>query len=79
LKPLGRHCPIGEGEKVDPVRKTALTLKDQTIVGGNLGEIYLDTFSFQTPAFCQRHGYQVFGTLPDFTPGHQRYFFTKQL
>jgi len=48
-------------------------------VGGNLGEIYLDTFSFQAPAFYQRHGYQVFGTLPDFTPGHQRYFFTKQL
>ena len=40
---------------------------------------YLDTFSFQAPDFYQRHGYQVFGELKDFPPGHQRYFLTKQL
>jgi GNAT superfamily N-acetyltransferase len=40
---------------------------------------YLDTFSFQAPAFYARHGYRVFGELRDFPPGHQRYFFTKQL
>ncbi|MCP4535684.1 MAG: GNAT family N-acetyltransferase [Chloroflexi bacterium] len=41
--------------------------------------VYLDTFSFQAPDFYKQHGYQVFGELPDFPPGHQRYFFTKQL
>ena len=40
---------------------------------------YLDTFSFQAPDFYQRHGYQVFGELRDFPPGHQRYYLTKQL
>jgi ribosomal protein S18 acetylase RimI-like enzyme len=40
---------------------------------------YLDTFSFQAPDFYQQHGYQVFGELPDFPRGHQRYFLTKQL
>jgi ribosomal protein S18 acetylase RimI-like enzyme len=40
---------------------------------------YLDTFSFQAPGFYKKHGYQVFGELPDFPPGHQRYFLTKQL
>ena len=40
---------------------------------------YLDTFSFQVPDFYKQHGYQVFGELPDFPPGHQRFFFTKQL
>ena len=40
---------------------------------------YLDTFSFQAPDFYQKLGYQVFGERPDFPPGHQRYFFTKQL
>jgi hypothetical protein len=41
--------------------------------------VYLDTFSFQAPDFYQRHGYQVFGELADFPPGHRRCFFAKQL
>lgn len=40
---------------------------------------YLDTFSFQAPDFYKQHGYQIFGVLEDFPPGHQRYFLTKQL
>ncbi len=40
---------------------------------------YLDTFSFQAPDFYKKHGYQVFGELRDFPPGHQRYFLTKEL
>jgi GNAT superfamily N-acetyltransferase len=40
---------------------------------------YLDTFSFQAPGFYKRNGYQVFGELLNFPPGHQRYFFTKSL
>jgi len=41
--------------------------------------VYLDTFSFQAPDFYKQHGYQVFGELEDFPPGHQRYFLAKQL
>ena len=41
--------------------------------------VYLDTFSFQAPDFYKQHGYQIFGELKDFPPGHQRYFFTKSL
>lgn len=40
---------------------------------------YLDTFSFQAPGFYQKNGYQVFGELPDFPQGHQRYFLKKEL
>ena len=40
---------------------------------------YLDTFSFQAPDFYKREGYQVFGELHDFPPGHQRYFLEKRL
>lgn len=40
---------------------------------------YLDTFSFQAPGFYKKVGYRVFGELPDFPTGHQRYFLTKQL
>jgi ribosomal protein S18 acetylase RimI-like enzyme len=40
---------------------------------------YLDTFSFQAPAFYEKLGYRVFGELPDYPPGQTRYFMTKQL
>jgi GNAT superfamily N-acetyltransferase len=40
---------------------------------------YLDTFSFQALDFYRQHGYQVFGELRDFPPGHQRYFMAKEL
>jgi GNAT superfamily N-acetyltransferase len=41
--------------------------------------VFLDTFSFQAPGFYQKLGYRTFGELPDFPPGHTRYFLTKQL
>lgn len=40
---------------------------------------YLDTFSFQAPEFYQKHGYEIFGVLEDFPPGHRRLYLTKQL
>lgn len=40
---------------------------------------YLDTFTFQAPGFYQKHGYRVFGELPDFPDGHTRFFMTKEL
>jgi GNAT superfamily N-acetyltransferase len=40
---------------------------------------YLDTFSFQALDFYERQGYQVFGELEDYPPGHQRYFLKKRL
>ena len=41
--------------------------------------VFLDTFSFQAPEFYQKYGYRVYGELPDFPTGHQRFFLTKQL
>lgn len=40
---------------------------------------HLDTFSFQAPDFYRRHGYRVFGELPEFPAGHRRYYLTKEL
>jgi GNAT superfamily N-acetyltransferase len=56
-----------------------LTLAEQEARQRGAMNAYLDTFSFQAPDFYQRHGYQVFGELHDFPPGHQRYYLTKQL
>jgi ribosomal protein S18 acetylase RimI-like enzyme len=40
---------------------------------------FLDTFSFQAPGFYKKYGYQIFGELADFPPGHRRYYLTKPL
>ncbi len=56
-----------------------LTMAEEEARKQGAKNIYLDTFSFQAPDFYKQHGYQVFGELKDFPPGHQRYFLTKQL
>jgi len=55
-----------------------VTAEDEARQRGAMN-VFLDTFSFQAPDFYKKHGYQVFGELPDFPPGHQRYFLAKQL
>lgn len=39
--------------------------------------VTLDTHSFQAPGFYQKQGYEVFGVLEEYPPGHQRIFFKK--
>ncbi|NLD45342.1 MAG: GNAT family N-acetyltransferase [Chloroflexi bacterium] len=56
-----------------------LTLAEDEARGRGATHAYLDTFSFQAPEFYRRHGYEVYGTLDDFPPGHRRYWMRKEL
>lgn len=56
-----------------------LTLLEDEARQRGARQAYLDTFSFQAPDFYVKHGYRVFGELPNFPPGHQRFFLTKKL
>jgi len=38
---------------------------------------HVETFSFQARPLYERHGYQVFGELNDYPPGHSYYFLRK--
>jgi GNAT superfamily N-acetyltransferase len=40
---------------------------------------HLDTYSFEARPFYEKHGYQVFATLDDYPPGHQKHFLLKRL
>jgi GNAT superfamily N-acetyltransferase len=40
---------------------------------------HLDTFSYQARPFYEGLGYEVFATLDDYPPGHQRFFMKKSL
>ncbi|MDX5515603.1 GNAT family N-acetyltransferase [Stenotrophomonas sp. RG-453] len=41
--------------------------------------VTLDTFSWQAEGFYLKHGYEVFGRLQDFPPGHHRLYLRKRL
>jgi ribosomal protein S18 acetylase RimI-like enzyme len=41
--------------------------------------VYLETHSFQARPFYEKLGYEVFGTLEDFPPGHAKYFMRKRV
>lgn len=40
---------------------------------------WVDTFSFQAREFYEKNGYELFGTLDDYPPGHMRLFLRKTL
>ena len=40
--------------------------------------MWLDTFSFQARGFYERHGFSAFGEIPDYPPGHARFFLAKR-
>ena len=70
---------IKEGLRGHGYGQRLLALAEDEACKRGATNAYLDTFSFQAPDFYKRNGYQVFGELQDFPPGHQRYFLTKQL
>ena len=41
--------------------------------------VWVDTFSFQARPFYERLGFRVFGVLPDYPVGQERYFLSKAL
>jgi GNAT superfamily N-acetyltransferase len=41
--------------------------------------VHLDTFSYQARPFYEKLGYEIFATLDDYPPGHQRFFMRKTL
>jgi len=56
-----------------------LRAAEEYAVGRGCFAATLDTHSFQARPFYEKCGYQVFGTLEDYPPGHTKFFMRKQL
>jgi GNAT superfamily N-acetyltransferase len=41
--------------------------------------IFLDTFEFQAPRFYEKLGFSRFGSIQNFSEGHDRHFYEKRL
>jgi ribosomal protein S18 acetylase RimI-like enzyme len=41
--------------------------------------IFLDTFDFQARGFYEKLGFEVFGVLENYPPGHKRFYMVKQI
>lgn len=50
------------------------TARERACIG-----VWLNTMSFQAPAFYERQGYEKFGEIKDFPRGHRRAFYRKTL
>ena len=56
-----------------------LTTIEEVAAARGCTRAHLDTFSYQARPFYERHGYELFGTLDDYPPGHRRFFLKKAL
>ncbi len=56
-----------------------LQAMEEQAIANDCQQAFLDTFSYQARPFYEKLGYEVFGTLDDYPPGHKRYFMKKRL
>ena len=56
-----------------------LQLAEKTAKERGCKYVFLDTFSFQAPAFYRKHGYQDAFVLEEYPVTGKRYYFTKNL
>ncbi|PHJ55743.1 hypothetical protein VF14_32805 [Nostoc linckia z18] len=70
---------VAQDLRGDGYGKALLLTAEQEAVNRGCFNAYVFTYSFQAPGFYQHLGYEVFGELEDFPPGHRRYFLKKSL
>jgi predicted N-acetyltransferase YhbS len=64
----------GNGWGSSPMRTAEAEARERGV-----RHVYLDSFSFQAPAFYEKLGYREFGRLQDFPAGYDRVWMTKAL
>ena len=61
------------------VGATLLQAAEREAIARGCQQMVLASFSFQAPAFYQKHGFEIFATLDDHPRHHRHYYLQKRL
>jgi GNAT superfamily N-acetyltransferase len=64
----------GQGLGTELLRQAEIIARKRGCIG-----LWLHTATFQAPAFYEKLGFQLFGTVPDYPLGHASLFYLKRL
>jgi len=64
----------GQGMGTELLRQAETIARKRGCIG-----MWLHTATFQAPGFYEKRGFQAFGTVPDYPPGHATIFYLKRL
>ena len=73
------HLWVRDEDRGGGVGRTLLCRIEDEARARGATSVHLDTFDFQSPHFYQRFGYEEFGRLEDYPPGHSRRFLWRRL
>lgn len=73
------HLWVAERYRGTGVGSLLLTRAERVAATRGCVGVCLNTMTFQTPGFYERHGYREFGRLKDVPPGHARIWLAKKL
>lgn len=64
------HLWVAEGFRRRGLGSRLLAAAEREASRAKARGAFLSTFDFQAPGFYERHGFEVYATLPDYPPGH---------
>jgi GNAT superfamily N-acetyltransferase len=74
-----RQFWVDEPQRNRGLGRTLLQAAEQEARRRGCTQMVLMTFSFQAPAFYERHGFEVVATIDDYPRGHQNVLMRKRL
>ena len=60
------------------IGRQLMTMAHEEAIARGCRGAWLDTFEFQARGFYEGLGYRVFGEIPQYPPGHSRFFLSKE-
>ncbi|MBW4846147.1 MAG: GNAT family N-acetyltransferase [Lachnospiraceae bacterium] len=76
---LVKYLWVREDQRGQKIGSALLKQAEETAKERGCRYAFLDTFSFQAPAFYEKHGYMSVFTLEEYPVTGKRYYFTKTL
>lgn len=74
-----KYLWVREDQRGQKICSALLKQAEETAKERGCRYAFLDTFSFQAPAFYEKHGYMSVFTLEEYPVTGKRYYFTKTL